>query len=58
MAIIQMINEDVIDVTEDAEAVASAVERSRTGLIRLEAKDDNGTRRIWMNAAQISSFMD
>jgi hypothetical protein len=40
-----------------AEAVASLIERSRTGLIRLEATDDNGALPIWINSVHISSFM-
>jgi hypothetical protein len=57
MAIIQMVNEEVIDVTESGEAVNSKISRSPTPVIQLEAKDDNGTRPIWINSAQISSFM-
>jgi hypothetical protein len=57
MAIIQMINDEVHEVTENGQAVNGKIERSPTGTIQLESKDANGTRPIWINSAQISSFM-
>jgi len=57
MAIIQMINDEVIDVKESGNEVAGAIMTAKHPIIELIALDDNGEHQIWINPNQISSFM-
>jgi hypothetical protein len=57
MAIIQMINEEVLDVTQSGEDIYGATITAAHPMIQLTAKDDNGEHNIWVNIGQISSFM-
>jgi hypothetical protein len=56
MAIIQMLNDEVIDVKETSDAVAALLRREAP-TIKVTALDDFGEHEMWINAAAISSFM-
>ena len=59
MAVIQMVNKEVIDVTETQEEVYGKVSRCsfNVPMIKLTAVDSTGEHPIYVNASQINSFI-
>jgi len=57
MAIIQMVNDEVINVKESGTDVLAAIMTAAHPVIELTALHDNGEHPIWINHSQISSFM-
>jgi len=59
MASIQMVNDEIIDVTESEEEIYGEIIRCahNVPIIKLTAKDDVSEAPIYINASQISSFM-